>query len=154
MRFVSLLFVTALCLPPCGFAGVAAAATNGTAAGDAEVRRGFEIILDLWRDGRFAELHDRTYSTGRQSRESFLRKMLLADRRPACCWEKIQDVKVSVSGADTATVRARIGLERSVTDTDSCTRSFRMRREDGVWKASDSDILSLAGTSRKRGSRR
>jgi hypothetical protein len=154
MRFVSPSFVAALCLLFCGFAGVGAAGATGTEAGNNEVRRDFETILDLWRDGRFAELYDRTYAAGSRSRESFLRKISLADRRPACCWEKMQEVKVTVSGAGTATLHARIGLERTGTETDSCTRSFRMKRESGVWKASLSDILSLAGTSRKKSSRR
>ena len=154
MRFVSPSFVAALCLLLCGIAGGGAAGATGTEAGSTEVRRDFETILDLWRDGRFAELYERTYAAGSRSRESFLRKMSLADRRPACCWEKMQEVKVTVSGADTATLHARIGLERTGTETDSCTRSFRMKRESGFWKASLSDILSLAGTSRKKSSRR
>jgi hypothetical protein len=154
MRFLSPSFVTALCLLVCCFADAAAPANTAPAAVDIEVRKDFETILNLWRDGRFEDLYDRTYAAGRRSRESFLRKMSAADRRPACCWEKMQDVRVTVSGADSATLHARIGLEGSGTDTDSCTRSFRMRREDGAWKASLSDILSLAGTSRKKSSRR
>jgi hypothetical protein len=154
MRFVSPSFVAALCLLLCCFAGVGADGAVGPEAGNTEVRRDFETILDLWRDGRFADLYDRTYAAGSRSRESFLRKMSVADRRPACCWEKMQEVKVTVSGADSATLHARIGLERTGTETDSCTRSFRMKRESGVWKASLSDILSLAGTSRKKSSRR
>jgi hypothetical protein len=152
MRFVKPSFVTAICLMLCCFTGIAALAADGPTAGDIEVRRDFETILDLWRDGRFGDLYDRTYAAGSRSRESFLRKMSAADRRPACCWEKMQDVKVTISGTDSATLRVRIGLERTGTETDSCTRSFRLRRESGVWKASLSDILSVAGASRKKSS--
>jgi hypothetical protein len=152
MRFVSLSFVTALCLLLCGF--TEAAATAGPETVDIQVRRDFETILDLWRDGRFADLYDRTYAAGSRSRESFLRKMSVADRRPACCWEKMQEVKVAVPSPDNATLHARIGLEKTGTETEACTRSFRMRREGGIWKASLSDILSLAGTPRKKSSRR
>ncbi len=154
MRFATQSFITALCLMLCCLSGSAACAADGPTTADIEVRRDFETILDLWRDGRFAELYDRTYAAGSRSRESFLRKMSAADRRPACCWEKMQDVKVTISDADTATLHARIGLERTGTETDSCTRSFRLRRESGVWKASLSDILTVAGASRKKSGQR
>ncbi len=150
MRIAVPSIVPALCLLLCCAAGSAARAADGPTAADIQVRRDFETILDLWRDGRFEELYDRSYGSAGRSRESFLRKMSAADRRPACCWEKMQEVKVTISNAGTATLRARIGLEGTGTDTDSCTRSFRLRREDGVWKASLSDILAVAGASRKK----
>ena len=93
MRCVSPSFVAALFLLLCGVG--ATGATRYGKPENNEVRRDFETILDLWRDGRFAELYDRTYAAGSRSRESFLRKMSLADRRPACCWEKMQEVKVT-----------------------------------------------------------
>lgn len=112
---------------------------------DVEVRRDFEAVLDLWRDGRYNELYERTYVTGSQSRESFIRRLAAAGLRPACCWEKVQEVKVTATDGAKATLYARVGLESAGAATEFCTRSFRLRREDGVWKASASDILSLAG---------
>jgi hypothetical protein len=129
-------------------------AAAGPVSGEVEVWQGFETILDLWRDGRLGELYDRTYGAGAKSRESFLQKMTHAAYRPACCWEKMRDVRVTISGDGAATLSARIGLERTGRETSSCTRSFRLRREDGVWKASMSDILAIAGASRKKSGRR
>ncbi|MRR34131.1 hypothetical protein EG829_05420 [bacterium] len=112
---------------------------------DVEVRRDFEAVLDLWRDGRYGELYERTYVSGRQSRESFIRRVSAAGLRPACCWEKLQEVKVTATDGEKATLYARVGLESAGAATEFSTRSFRLRREDGVWKAAASDIISLAG---------
>jgi len=129
----------------CGLVFWAGTAPAGTTA-EVEVRRDFEAVLDLWRDGRYGELYERTYVTGRQSRESFIRRIATAGLRPACCWEKLQEVKVTAADGEKATLYARVGLESAGTATEFCTRSFRLRREDGVWKAAASDIISLAGS--------
>jgi len=148
------LFKAALLLMFCCFTVCPSFAAAGPVSGEVEVWQGFETILDLWRDGRLEDLYDRTYGAGGRSRESFLRKMTDAAFRPACCWEKMRDVRVTISGDGAATLSARIGLERSGKETSSCTRSFRLRRENGVWKASMSDILAIAGASRKKSGRR
>ena len=116
----------------------------------AEARRSLEEILDLWRDGNYGALHERTTTGGRESREGFGRKLADASRRPACCWEKLQDVTVSVRSGDAVAVRGRFGLEGGVAGTEHATRSVRLVREDGVWKVSQADLLSLAGEKRKR----
>jgi hypothetical protein len=114
-----------------------------------EALKGFEQILDLWRDGRFAELYDRTTGGGKESRERFAARLSGAPLKPACCWEKMQDVTVSAKHADAVTVRARIGLEGGM-GSEYRTRSFQLVREDGVWKASRSDILALSGDAKKK----
>lgn len=116
----------------------------------AEATQGLEAILDLWRDGNYRLLYDRTHVTGRESREGFARKLANSSRRPACCWEKLQEVKVSVRSGDAVTVRGRFGLDGGPGGTEYVTRSIRLDREDGVWKASQTDILALAGAKRKR----
>ena len=115
-----------------------------------ESRRGFEEILDLWRDGRFEELYNRTMAGGRTSKEQFAKKLASAERKPACCWEKMQEVKVSVKNDSTVTLRAKVGFEGGQAGTDYTTRSFRLQKEDGVWCISQSDILSLAGAAGKK----
>jgi hypothetical protein len=110
-----------------------------------EIQRDFETNLDLWRDGRYEELYERTYAEGSRSREAFIRRMTAAGRKPACCWEKLQEATVSKGPGKKATLHARIGLEVRFGATEYSTRSFRMKRENGVWKPAMSDILSLAG---------
>jgi hypothetical protein len=114
-----------------------------------EARKGFEQILDLWRDGKYGELYDRTTGSGKESRERFADRLADAPLKPACCWEKMQDVTVIARHADTVTIRARIGLEGGM-GSEYRTRSFRLVREDGVWKASRSDILELSGGAKKK----
>lgn len=149
MRFLVLWILCGLMFSPVTVAGGASADSSM----DAEVRRDFETALDHWRDGRYDELYRRTYSTGKQTKEAFVRRLSASGVKPACCWEKLQDVRVSASDDGKATLHARVGLETGGTETEHCTRSFQLRREDGIWKASATDILALARDS-GRGKRR
>ena len=114
-----------------------------------EARKGFEQILDLWRDGKYGELFERTTGSGKETREHFAARLADAPMKPACCWEKMQDVTVSAKHADAVTVRARIGLEGGMA-TEYKTRSFKLVKEEGVWKVSRSDILALSGDAKKK----
>src|SRR5689334_458815 len=78
--------------------------------GEQEVLRDFEQILDLWRDGRYAELYERT-SGGREGKERFAKRLAAAPRKPACCWEKLQQARVTLKSDRAATVRAKLGFE-------------------------------------------
>jgi len=61
----------------------------------------------------------------------------------------MQDVSVSVKKEDAVSVRARIGLEGAV-EKEYKTRSFKLVKEDGVWKVSQADILSLSGATKTK----
>jgi hypothetical protein len=115
----------------------------------AEATRGLEEILDLWRDRNHEELYRRITALGRQSKELFIKRLDSSDRRPACCWEKMQDVTVSPKDASRVTVHAKIGMEVKGGATEFQTRKFRLEKEDGVWKMSASDIQSLAGRGKR-----
>jgi hypothetical protein len=117
--------------------------------GEQEVLRDFETILDLWRDGRFGELYERT-SGGKGGKESFAKRMAAAPRKPACCWEKIQQARVTLQGNDAATVHARLGLEGGVSATEFVTKGFKLKRQDTVWQISQADLFALASLSKKR----
>ena len=115
----------------------------------AEARQGFEQILDLWRDGKFGELYERTISSGKETKEHFVARLAGAPLKPACCWEKMQDVRVSARKENAVTLRAKVGLEGGG-GTEYKTRSYKLVKEDGVWKISQSDILALSGGSKKK----
>ncbi|HKZ17594.1 MAG TPA: hypothetical protein VJ161_09060 [Geobacteraceae bacterium] len=115
-----------------------------------EATREFEEILDLWRDGNHEELYRRTTAAGKQSKESFVKRLASCDRRPACCWEKMQDVTVSAKDASRVTVHAKIGMDVRGGSTEFQTRKFKLEKEDGLWKISAADLLSLAGNGKKR----
>jgi hypothetical protein len=114
-----------------------------------EVLRDFEQILDLWREGKYGELYERT-ADGKTGKEQFAKKLASAPRKPACCWEKIQDARVSLKGERAATVRARLGFEGGVPGTEFVTKGIKLKREGNVWVISQSDLFSLADLSKKR----
>lgn len=136
--------ITVIILSLCS--GTASARNSYQSDGDAEssARAAFESILDLWRDGRFDQLYERTQRSGKKAKEDFVRKMENGVYRPACCWQKMQDVTVHIENGDFASVRAKIGLEGG-SDITYKTRSYKMVREGDVWRISQSDLLSLAG---------
>jgi hypothetical protein len=117
--------------------------------GEQEVLRDFEQILDLWRDGRYAELYERT-SGGKDGKERFAKRLASAPRKPACCWEKLQEARVSLKNDRAATVHARLGFEGDVSGTEFVTKGIKLKREDSFWVISQSDLFSLANLSKKR----
>lgn len=143
---MSLLAVFALSAM-CGTAGTHAAGPSAESAG---IAGDFEAALDLWRDGRYGELYDRTYAAGAGSREAFMRRMSGTHRKPACCWQKLQELKISGTHGNWADLSAKVGLEGMSGETEYCTRSFRLKKIEGTWKISMADILSLAGRSGRR----
>jgi hypothetical protein len=114
-----------------------------------EAERGFGEILDLWHNGKYEELFDRTEGGGNVTREDFTDRLVHAPYHPACCWEKLRDVRVVLKNDDSARIRAKVGLEgqgRSFTST----RDYRLVREDGVWLIAMKDILNMSGGGKKK----
>jgi hypothetical protein len=154
MRLISLLVLLLLIMSsalPAEARRRAASPPPAVAGSDEQaVLRDLEQILDLWRDGRYDDLYNRTV-LGKHGREQFAKKLASAPRHPACCWEKIQDARVALSGDRSAVVRARLGFEGSVPGTEFVTKGIKLKREDGVWMISQADLYSLADlSSRKR----
>jgi hypothetical protein len=117
-------------------------------------RSAFEEILDLWRAGSYEGLYDRTRLSDKMAREDFVAKLENASYKPACCWQKLQDVTVHIENDDMAVIRAKVGLEGS-TGIKYKTRSYRLIRERDLWRISQADIFSLAGAKKaKKGSRK
>jgi hypothetical protein len=114
-----------------------------------EAERGFAEILDLWRDGRYDELYDRTLAGGKQTKEGFIGRMTSASFRPACCWEKLQEVRVTLKNDESVVLRAKVGLEGSVGNSFN-TRDYRLVKEDGIWRIAQADLLSLSGAAKKK----
>lgn len=128
------------------------AGAASVAGGDEEVRQGFEQILDLWRDGRFEELYART-SGGKMTREAFVRHFADAELKPNCCWDKLQEVAVTRHTAGKATLRGTVGLESAV-GSQTKTKAFKLTKESGVWRVSQSELVSLAGEAHKKRKKR
>lgn len=117
------------------------------------VTREFERILDLWREGSYGELYDRTLVSGKDTKESFTRKMSAARLKPSCCWEKMQQVSVMAKSPTSVVIRAKIGLD-APGEMEYKTKSFKMINEFGEWRISRADILSLAEAKSAKKSRK
>jgi len=124
------------------------AGTGNRTATEQEVLRDFELILDLWRDGRYDDLYQRT--AGKGSREQFAERLAAGTRKPACCWEKMQDARVSLKSPRAAVVRARLGFEGGMSGTEFVTGEIDLKKGDGFWTISRSDLMTLAKVSKKK----
>lgn len=127
------------------------------------------VILDLWREGSFAQIYERLANRG--SREQFLDKMGvntykspyvnsqpgIQTRRPACCWQKMDNFKVLSTNGNEAIVSVKIGIEstffvedermgsgeRESTSISYIIREFKFIHDGDSWKMELSDFLNL-----------
>jgi hypothetical protein len=136
---------------------VLAAPLWGEAANEGNIKEeatsAFEKILDLWRDGNYDMLYDRTLVSGKDTKQSFTRKMAAAPLKPSCCWEKMQDVSVMVKSPTSVVIRAKIGLD-APGEMEYKTKSFKLMKEFGEWRISRVDILSMAEAKKPKKSRK
>ncbi len=119
----------------------------------AEAVRGFEEILDFWRNGNYGELYKRTLISGKETKESFSKRMANSKLKPSCCWEKMQDVAVSIKTPTSVVISAKLGLD-APGEMEYKTKSFKLNREDGLWRISRGEILALAEAKKKKKSKR
>jgi hypothetical protein len=113
-----------------------------------EVRKDVEKTLDLWRDGRFEDVYRRIIESGGHTKEYFIAHLVAAPRRPSCCWEKMQEVRITVKNQRQATLTAKFGFDTGV-GVEFMTKGLKLEKEDGVWKIKMSEVLSLSGKGKK-----
>ena len=113
-------------------------------ATEENARQGFEQILDLWRAENYEGLYMRLTHPPEQGWDYFAGRIVYASRIPACCWEKLQEVKLTIIGKDRVTINAKVGMEVEGVGTRFVTRDFVMQRSDGIWKLPMRDILDLS----------
>jgi hypothetical protein len=110
----------------------------------ASARQGFEQILELWRSQDYYGLYARLEHPREEGWEYFAQRIVYASRMPACCWEQLQDVKVTVIDQDRVTINARVGFEVEGVGTRFVMRDFHLRRIGGIWKLPMRLILDLS----------
>lgn len=115
-----------------------------------EAKRGFEEILDLWRDRSYDALYERILPAAGSDKRYFVEQLNHSARRPACCWEKIQDVSLVCLDDNAVLLTARLGIEVEGFGTRFVTRSVRLVREQGVWKVAEAEIVALAEPNMQR----
>ncbi len=117
---------------------------------EAAALSGLEQILDLWRAEDYEELYTRLEHPPDKGWDYFAQRIVYASRLPACCWEKLQDVKTSLVSDDTVIISARVGFELEGVGTRFVVRDFTLHRRDGVWMLPMEVILDLANYNLQR----
>ncbi|MCL2761426.1 MAG: hypothetical protein FWD70_07260 [Desulfuromonadales bacterium] len=131
---------------------IQAYASKSADVSESEVKRDFEETLDLWRSSDYSSLYGRVAAIGHDTEEGFTARMKSAPLKPSCCWEKLQNVSVSVQSEKKAILKGKVGLDGNG-GTEYKTKAFKLTKEDGVWKISKSDLYALA-EAKKKGSRK
>lgn len=123
-------------------------------------QRGFEHIVQLWKDKRFAELYQfGTFASQVDlSPEAFEHYMNHALRSLQCCWATLQDVSTRFAAPDRVYVRGRLGFNnreflvvrgrnrfvaRGFMREETLT--FLLQLEDDAWRIDLFRILALSG---------
>jgi hypothetical protein len=115
-----------------------------------DARRGFEEILDLWRDERYEALYSRLVHSSGSDIMKFADQMNHSGRKPACCWEKLQDVSTVYVDGRRVDLSARLGIEVEGAGTRFVTRTFSLVKEGRVWKIPEADVIFLAEPNMQR----
>jgi hypothetical protein len=110
----------------------------------AEARQGLSEILGLWRNEMFEELYLRTLPSGSEGRYYFLERMVNSLRKPACCWQQLQDVEAAYVSSDRVILIATVGMELDGAGIKFSRLSFSLTRVGGIWKVPMTEIISLA----------
>jgi hypothetical protein len=125
-----------------------------------EAERSFAQIVQLWKEGRFAELY--TYGTFASqadlSPEAFEYYMGHATRTLQCCWQTIQDIQSRFESPERVYIKARLGfrhreflvvrgqhrfIARGFLAEETLT--FLLQHEDQAWRLDLFRILALSG---------
>jgi hypothetical protein len=130
-------------------------AGTGSAAEEVSLlEKAMSDTLDIWRDGRYEQLFEQLAHRGKTSREAFVKKMRDSTIRPVCCWQKMENFKILSEKRTEATVYVKIGLEGTPGTAASTTREFKMTHQEGTWKMQLTDVLSVAGVTAKKVTKR
>jgi hypothetical protein len=125
-----------------------AASANSQESSDqlvvAEARRGLSVILELWRGEKFEELYTHVIPSSDRGRYYFLERMVNSIRKPACCWEQLQNIEAAYVSPDTVILIARVGMEMNGAGVKFFKQSFNLTRVGGIWKVPMMEILSMA----------
>ena len=128
--------------------GSAVADSRGLIA--AEAQQGFKEILELWRAENYEGLFTRLEPPPDKGWLYFAQRIVYGARIPACCWEMLQDVTVTVLDPDKVMISARVGFEVEGVGTRFVVRDFRLHRSGGLWKLPQQVVLDLADYSFQR----
>ncbi len=113
-----------------------------------EVTKDLLKTLDLWREGNYVELFGRVTESGGHTGEYFSSHLAVAPRRPTCCWDKLQEIRVTFKDDRRATLHGKFGFDAGI-GVEFMTRGVKLEKDDGIWKLKMSDLLALSGKGKK-----
>ncbi len=109
-----------------------------------QAKAAFQEIVDLWYEQKFDELYARFAHKGGISRGKFIDRMTYKKKMLACCWQKIQDVKVKLFSSNQVLVSAKFGFEDQVGRVVYVTEEIPLYLKDDRWRVKIKDIISTA----------
>ncbi len=112
----------------------------------------FNEITDLWHDQKFDEIYDKFADREKStiSKEKFIRRMTNEKKRLACCWQKVQDVKVKLYSSGKAVVSAKFGFEDQSDEAFYVNAEIPLYLKDEGWKVKVKDMLTASPDLPKR----
>lgn len=112
----------------------------------------FNEITDLWHDQKFDEIYDKFADREKStiSKEKFIRRMTNEKKRLACCWQKVQDVKVKLYSSGKAVVSAKFGFEDQPDEAFYVNAEIPLYLKDEGWKVKVKDMLTASPDLPKR----
>lgn len=111
----------------------------------AEVKLAFNEIADLWHDHKFDELYARFADKEKTiSKEKFVKRMTDEKKPLACCWQKVQGLKIKLYSSGKAVVSAKLGFEDMTNEVSYVDAEIPIYLKDGVWTIKVKDLLANA----------
>ncbi len=111
----------------------------------AQAKSAFNEITELWYDRKFDELYARFADKERAiSKEKFIRRMTDEKKPLACCWQKVQDVKVKLYSSGKAVISAKPGFEDGANEVSYVAAEIPIYLKDEIWTVKTKDLLASA----------
>ena len=111
-----------------------------------QVESAFNEIVNLWYDQKFDELYDRFVykEKGTISKGKLINRMTKEKKKLACCWQKVQDVKIKIYSSGKAEVKAKFGFEDLSNEISYVTAEIPLYLKHETWMVKVKDILDTA----------
>ncbi|MDP2683133.1 MAG: NTF2-like N-terminal transpeptidase domain-containing protein [Deltaproteobacteria bacterium] len=111
-----------------------------------QAKSAFNEIVELWYEHKFDSLYDKFADRDKSalSKEKFISRITNEKKRLACCWQKVQDVKVKLYSSGKAVVSAKLGFEDQSNDISYVNAEVPLYLKDEGWKIKVKDMLAAS----------
>lgn len=111
-----------------------------------QAKSAFNDVVELWYEQKFDSLYDKFADRDKStlSKEKFISRITMGKKRLACCWQKVQDVKVKLYSSGKAVVSAKLGFEDQSNEVYYVNVEVPLYFKDDGWKVQVKDILAAS----------